>query len=272
MVGSNSDDRSALIINVKRKAFQLGLEVGENNHLETVGWVRSELNAINIEARALGISLEVAQKYIEGKRLGVSRRSKHTVGQHGVAKAINTKIDLSARSERAQRAAASSGSGTFVERITPQEGLDCTISVMRFVAKNPEAKKDLNGLFAGIFDIQERLMDMPPGPNLRKTFEKCLQLLVEVGWIENCDVATFNEEMAVVTLQSTTAIAEAFGNSDEPMCQPICNLLETIGRKTFQMSVVVTEVECVAQGRPACKFKVSPRKAPNRLHHAAPLA
>jgi len=260
---NKNDDRTALIVNIKRKAFQLGMEVGENNHVETVGWVRSELNALKMEAEILGVLLDVSQKYIEGKKLGVSRRLRQPEGQQGVTKATYAGRGQTTKSTRVQNVKTVSGDGTFVERIPPKEGLKSTISVMKFVAKNPEVKKDLNGLFAGIFDIQERLMDMPPGRDKRETFEKCLQLLREVGWIEKCDVAMFNEQQAVVSLRSTTAIAEAFGNSDEPMCQPICNLLETIGRKTFQMSVVVTEVECVAQGRSACKFEVSPRKAPS---------
>lgn len=262
MPGKSDDDRIALIVNIKRKAFMLGVEVGENNHLENVGWVRSELNSLKIEAQALGVLLDVSHKYIEGKRLGASRREKHTAGQKAAGKEAYVAGGAIAKSEPAKAASASSGSGTFVERIPPKEGLKSTISVMKFVAKNPEVKKDLNGLFAGIFDIQERLMDIPPGRDKRETFGRCLQLLKEVGWIEKCSVAMFNEQQAIVSLRSTTAIAEAFGDSDEPMCQPICNLLETIGRKTFQMSVIVTEVECVAQGKRACKFEVSPRKGP----------
>jgi hypothetical protein len=109
--------------------------------------------------------------------------------------------------------------------------------------------------------IQERILDVEAGDTPRDTFERCLVLLAEVGCIENYDLASFDQTKAVVTLKSTTAIAAAFGRSDEPLCQPICNLLETVGWKTFKKSVMVVEVECVAQGNPSCKFEVSPRKA-----------
>ena len=89
---------------------------------------------------------------------------------------------------------------------------------------------------------------------------KCHESM-EVGYIEHHSLASFDLAKAVVTLNSVTAIAKAFGKADEPLCQPICNLLETVGRKTFKVSVVVVEIECVAQGRPACRFEVSPRKA-----------
>ena len=260
-----SNSFTGVCINELNDAFsiffiQLGLEVGENNHVENVGWVRSKLMIVKVEAEKLGVLSEVGQKYKEGKKLGMSRRSKHTVGSGGVSQTADRNVPRSGTIGAESGGSVSTRSETFVERITPEEGLKSTISVMKFVSKSPEAKKDLNGLFAGVFDIQERLLDIKPDPDRRKTFESCLDLLREVGWIENCYIGAFDEQLAVVTLKSTTAIADAFGRSDEPMCQPICNLLETIGRKTFQKSVTVTEIECLAQGKTACKFEISPRQ------------
>lgn len=260
MFRRGDDDRSVSVMNVKKKAFQLGMEVGENNHVDNVGWVRAELVEIKAEAERLGAWPDVNRKYLEGKKLGAARRQRHTVGGQAIGRTTDAGHGHPARPEPVPASRRPASEGAFVERISPEQGLKSTISVMKFVAKDKEVKKDLNGLFAGIFDIQERLLEIEPDPDRRKTFERCLDLLMEVGWIENCDLAFFDEQRAVVTLRSTTAIADAFGGSDEPMCQPICNLLETIGRKTFQKSVAVTEIECVAQGRPACKFEISPRK------------
>ena len=245
---------------LKKKAFRLGFDVGENNHIENVGWVKSEITAIRKEAERLGALLDVSHEYLEGKRQGVVRRSKHTVGGKRAGQAVVEKGGRTSQMSQPPKRGSGSHEGTYVERISPEEGLKATISVMKFVSKDPEVKKDLDGLFAGVFDIQEKILDMKPDKDRKKTFEKCLQLLTDVGWIENCEVSSFDERMAVVTLKSTTAIAEAFGDSDEPMCQPVCNLLEAIGRKTFQKSVTVTEIECVAQGMPSCKFEVSPRQ------------
>ena len=252
---NQSDELDAL----KKKAFQLGLDVGENNHIENVGWVKSEITTLRKEADRLGALLDVSHEYLEGKRQGVARRSKHTVGGRRAGQAVVERDSHTPQVSQAPRSAGGSHGDTYVERISPEEGLKATISVIKFVAKDPEVKKDLDSLFAGVFDIQEKILDMKPDQDRRKTFEKCLQMLTEVGWIENCEVSSFDEQMAVVTLRSTTAIAEAFGDSDEPMCQPVCNLLEAIGRKTFEKSVTVTEIECVAQGMPACRFEVSPR-------------
>lgn len=234
------EEQAAMVAALKKKAFQLGLEIGEKNHVENVGWVRSKLTVIKAEAEVLGVVPDVGQKYRQGKKLGVSRRSKHAVGSLDCGRVANVGVKHFEKPEDGPRGRSGSGSGTFIERISPEEGLRSTISVMKFVSRSPEVKKDLNGLFAGIFDIQERLLDVTPEPDRRKTFERCLHLLTEVGWIEDCDVGFFDEQLAVVTLKSTTAIADAFGRSKDPMCQPICNLLETIGRKTFQKSVSVT--------------------------------
>ena len=259
MFRSGKKNQSDEIDVLKKKAFQLGFDVGENNHLENVGWVKSEITAIKRKAERLGALLDVSHEYLEGKKQGVARRSKHTVGGRRAGQAVVEGGGHTSQMPKAPKSGSGSREGTYVERISPEEGLKATISVMKFVSKDPEVKKDLDSLFAGVFDIQEKILDMKPDQDRRKTFKKCLKLLTDVGWIENCEVSSFDERMAVVTLKSTTAIAEAFGDSDEPMCQPVCNLLEAIGRKTFGKSVTVTEIECVAQGMPSCKFKVSPR-------------
>jgi len=246
---------------LKRQAFELGLEVGMENHIETVGWVSSKLQSIRQDADSAGALEEVKMEYQRGKRLGIARRAKRTIApQSGHSKKVEGRQGAHAIGEGPRNLRPKTES-SFVERIPAKEGIKSTVNVIKFAAGKPEVKKDLNGLFAGIFDIQERLIDVEAGSTPRETFERCLQLLAEVGWIENYDLASFDQLKAVVTLRSTTAIAAAFGRSDEPLCQPICNLLETVGRKTFRKSVMVVEVECVSQGKSACKFEISPRKA-----------
>ena len=247
---------------LKRAAFQLGLEVGQNNHIENVGWVRTELTSLLNAALKVGMLQEVRQVYERGKREGRARRDTHVEGQKAAqvqAKAPSAELDRAPM--RPARAPVLHDSEGFVQRIAPKEGLTSTIGVMKHVADDPQARKDLNGLFAGIFDMQERILDIQCDGDRRKTFEKGLSMLHAAGWIENFEIASFDDTRAVVALRSTTAIAKAFGHSDAPLCQPICNLLETIGRKTFKVSVSVTEIECCAQGKSACRFEITPRTA-----------
>lgn len=246
---------------LKRHAFELGYEVGLENHIETVGWVNSKLQSIKRDASRTGALEDVSREFQRGKKLGIARRAKRmVVPQPGLSKKVEERQGAQYKGA-VSRSPQIGGESSFVERIPAKEGIKSTVNVIKFAASKPEVKKDLNGLFAGIFDIQEKVLDVEAGDSPRETFERCLKLLAEVGWIENYDLASFDQAKAVVTLKSTTAIAAAFGRSDEPLCQPICNLLETVGRKTFKKSVMVVEVECVAQGNSACKFEISPRKA-----------
>lgn len=248
------------VTELKRMAFRLGLDVGENNHIDTVGWVRTELTSILNAALKAGELQEVRQVYERGKRQGMARRNAQVTRQS--AAAGKTKVPAAGpaiSSAAASKPIALKDAEGFVERIAPQQGLRSTIGVMKHVADDPEARKDLNGLFAGIFDMQERILDIENDGDRRKTFERGLDMLHAAGWIEDFEIASFDDSRAVVALRSTTAIAKAFGHSDTPLCQPICNLLETIGRKTFSVSVAVTEIECCAQGKSACRFEITKR-------------
>jgi hypothetical protein len=257
------DDRKneAAANELKRQAFELGYEVGLENHIETVGWVNSKLQSIKRGASRAGALEDVSREFQRGKKLGIASRAKRiVVPQSGLSKKLDERQGAQYKGV-VSRSPQIGRESSFVERIPAKEGIKSTVNVIKFAASKPEVKKDLNGLFAGIFDIQEKVLDVEAGDSPRETFERCLKLLAEVGWIENYDLDSFDQAKAVVTLKSTTAIAAAFGRSDEPLCQPICNLLETVGRKTFKKSVMVVEVECVAQGNSACKFEISPRKA-----------
>jgi hypothetical protein len=252
--GADTDD-------LRRRAFELGIEVGRTNHLETVGWVSSEIRSLKQEAERASVLEEVQREYQRGKKIGIARRARLTSGLPGglAKKAVGPSRTIR-RSSDAAGASHLPVSAGFVERISAVEGLESTIRVMKFAASEPNVKKDLNGSFAGIMDIQERLLDLEPGDSPMATFERCLRLLVEVGWIDRFDLTSFDEMRAVVVIRSTTAIANASGHSAEPLCHPVCNLLETAGRKAFNKSVMVVEDECIAQGRTSCVFEVTPRK------------
>ena len=252
--------REAHVQDLKRRAFELGLEVGKSNHLETVGWVSSEIRLLKVEAEEVESLDEIQAEYQRGKKIGVARRARLASGLHGgMTKKTAEPFGPPDGPPKRLRPPSPFLSAGFVERIPFEEGLKSTINVMKFAASEPQVKKDLKGLFASVLDIQEMLIDLEPGETPKETFERCLQLLVDVGWIDKYDLTSFNETRAAVIVRSPTAIAGAMEHCDEPMCQPVCNLLETAGRKAFDRSVVVIEDECVAQGNGTCRFELSPR-------------
>jgi len=261
-MASERDRRSdGMVGELRRRAFELGLEVGEENHLESVGWVNSQLQEIREEANRMGAFEEVREAYQKGKKLGVARRSGQTLPQQaGFVKegSILSGSRIAATVPSGPRMPKPAG---FIERIPPELGLRATVNVMTFVAGRPDVKRDLNGLLAGIFDVQERIMGVDNGNSQMSTFKRCLHLLVEVGWVAKFDLDSFDDNSSYVSVKLNTPISEALGRSDEPVCQPICTLLETVGRKALGKSVRVAETECVAQGRPACKFEITPREA-----------
>ena len=249
------DDIDAL--ELLRRAVQLGIDVGEHGHIEGVGWVNIELRSIIAKAEKIGIVDEVKQKYREGKQKGAAKRSRYLGGQGAAGASVPRGPSMPRPPELEPSRRTITRPRGFVERIPPEEGLRSTINVMMISARNPEMKKDVNGLMAGLFDLQENLMDIEEEDNQRDTFNRCADLLTGMGWIRDCNLAYMGRQRAVVILKSN--IAGAFGHSDEPVCQPICNLLETVGRKVFGRSVLVTEIECASQGKTACRFEIAPR-------------
>ena len=256
-IEDNEDEEDIDALELMRKALQLGMDVGEHGHIEGVGWVNVELRSIMAKAEKIGIPDEVRQKYKEGKQKGAAKRSRFVGGQSvaGVGMPRGPSMPRPPGLEPSRRTM--NRPRGFVERIPPEEGFRSTINVMMSAADNPEMKKDVNGLLAGVFDLQENLLDIEDEENQRDTFNKCADLLTDMGWIRDCNLAFLGPQRAVVILKSN--IAGALGQSDEPVCQPICNLLETVGRKLFGRSVVVTEIECASQGKPACRFEITQR-------------
>ncbi len=257
----DGDRPGGQVSELKRRAYELGLEVGEENHLESVGWVNSKLQEIREEASRVGIFEEVRDAYQKGKKMGVARRSGQTLPQQpGFVR------ERRALSE--PRTAGTIPKGPqmpkptgFIERIPPEVGLKATLNIMTFVAGRPDVKRDLNGLLAGILDLQERINELANGDTQMDTFQNCLQLIAELGWVERYHVDSFDDGASYISVRLNTAIGETLGPSDEPVCQPVCTLLETIGRKALGRSVKAVETECVAQGKHACSFEVTTREA-----------
>ena len=250
----NEGEEDIDALELMRRALQLGIDVGEHGHIEGVGWVNVELRSIMAKAERIGIVDEVREKYKEGKQKGAAKRSRFLGGQGTAGASVPRGPSMPRPPELEPSRRTINRPRGFVERIPAEEGLRSTINVMTFTARNPEMKKDVNGLLASVFDLQENLMDIEDEESQRDTFGKCADLLTGMGWVSDCSLAYLGSQRAVVILKSN--IAGAFGQSDEPVCQPICNLLETVGRKLFGRSVLVTEIECASQGKPACRFEI----------------
>ena len=142
---------------LKRHAFELGYEVGLENHIETVGWVNSKLQSIKRDASRTGALEDVSREFQRGKKLGIARRAKRmVVPQPGLSKKVEERQGAQYKGA-VSRSPQIGGESSFVERIPAKEGIKSTVNVIKFAASKPEVKKDLNGLFAGIFDIQEKV-------------------------------------------------------------------------------------------------------------------
>lgn len=82
---------------------------------------------------------------------------------------------------------------------------------------------------------------------------------LEIGWLERFNITHFDSAKSEAIIEVTSELARIFGVAGTPICQPICNLLETIGDRTFQKSTLAAEHECMAQGKTVCVFKLMPR-------------
>ncbi len=48
-------------------------------------------------------------------------------------------------------------------------------------------------------------------------------------------------ENAEAIIEASSELAWTFGEANTPICQPICNVLETIGSRSLKKSVIVIE-------------------------------
>ncbi|MBU1158065.1 MAG: hypothetical protein KKE24_01845 [Candidatus Thermoplasmatota archaeon] len=238
-----------------KAAFELGLEVGEHGHIENVGWVNAELRHMMQEAQDLEIQDVVKRRYAFGKEKGRVRRE-GKISQIGGTKTF-TKDQKGAAIQGAKKP--QEPRPRFVERISSEEGIWSTVSVMKFLRGDEEMQSHLSNLFAGLVDLHDRLMQMPADKEPSKTFDNGLQVINDVGWITTYDVKFFDEKTAMAKVETTSLLSRSMGHCESPMCTPLCGIMETVGLKSFGRSVLAVEESCMAQDKPACTFKLFPR-------------
>ena len=217
--------------------------------------MNAELRHMMQEAQDLGIQDVIKRRYEFGKEKGRVRRE-GKISQLGASK-ISMKdpkgaVIQGAKKEREPQP-------RFVERISSEEGIWSTVSVMKFLRGDDEMQSHLTNLFAGLVDLHDRLMQMPADNEPSKTFDNGLKIINDVGWITTYDVKFFDEKTAMAKVETTSLLSRSMGHCESPMCTPLCNIMETVGLKSFGRSVLAVEESCMAQDKPACTFKLFPR-------------
>jgi len=242
-----------------KAAYELGLEVGEHGHLDTVGWVGAELRHIMQQAEELRVADIIRRRYEFGKEKGhVRRQGKYN--QAPSAHRIRPQGPVGAQA--APEALQAVKHDHFAERVSAEEGIWSTISVMRFARGNEDIQSHLSNLFAGMSDLHDRIMQMPVGRTPDRTFDSALSMLTDVGWISTYEVKFFDERSSMANIDTTSMLARSFGKCDTPMCSPLGNVMETVGLKTFGKPTLAVEEACMAQGNDHCTFKLFPREVP----------
>lgn len=244
-----------------KAAYELGLEVGEHGHLDTVGWVGAELRHIVQEAEELGVVDIVRRRYEFGKEKGHVRRQ----GKYNQTVAHRVKPSGGGAAQTVAEGPQLAKHDRFAERVSAEEGIWSTISVMKYARGNEELQSHLGNLIAGMGDLHDRIMQMPPGRTPDRTFDSALSMIAEVGWLSSYDVKFFDERSAMASVDTTSMFARSFEKCEAPVCLPLGNVMETVGLKTFGKQMLAVEEKCMAQGHDHCTFKLFPREVPREV-------
>lgn len=253
------EDRNKEQIELLKEVKELGLEVGSKGHFESVGWVKTQLRDIERRANELGIYDEIMKEYDEAKEIGKQNKgkligsSKETRSEEKPARPMKPMIAPEAIPQR------TSMDEAVIERISVQQSIKAMVTMIKITQSTPELKGKLNDILAGVSDIHDKLAKVEAGKNPKATMENCMNMLIDVGWLKSYRIISFNFLAAEASIEIASELPESIVGSKEPVCQPICNILETIGGRCFFKSVKAHEKECIAMGRQACIFQIMPR-------------
>lgn len=242
-----------------KAAYELGLEVGEHGHLDTVGWVGAELRHILEQAEDLKVGEIVRRRYEFGKEKGhVRRQGKFNQAPtgHRMRPQAQAGVQVAADSVEPLKR------DRFAERVSAEEGIWSTISVLKHARGDEELQSHLGNLIAGMGDLHDRIMQMPSERTPDKTFDSALNMITEVGWLSTYDVKFFDERSSMASVETTSMLARSFGRCDKPVCLPLASMMETVGLKSFGKPVLAVEEMCMSQGHDHCTFKLFPREVP----------
>lgn len=262
-MSTESDEWSEPEKRVLREALRLGYEVGLRGDIEGVGWIRSKLRDLESEAVRLGLKEEMRAKYKAGKEFGKRKRlSSLTPGEGGLyfSKRGGPGLEKPPKSMPVRIINEEISFDYIVERVPFEEGVEALASLARMGQKNRNLMKALEVMFSALGDVYDRLLTLPRAPEDKiGTFESGLEILIDVGWIDEYEIVEFDEKAMTVKIDATSEIARSIGESKEPVCRPICVPIESIGNRAFGISMKAIERHCIAQGNGSCRFAVIPR-------------
>lgn len=244
-------------VKLAKAAYELGLEVGEHGHEDSVGWVDAELKHMIQQAEELDVMDIVRRRYEFGKEKGRTRKleKEADVSPNQLMRTRRPagRPSVSEIPEEARK-------GMFAPRVSSEESIWSTISIMRFARGDEQLQSHLGNMFAGVGDLHDRIMDMQPRRTAEMTFDSALGMIAEAGWLSTYEIKFFDERSAMASIDATSMLARSFGKCATPMCLPIMSMLETVGLKAFGKPTLTVEEACMAQGRDHCTFKFFPRE------------
>lgn len=238
-------------------AYELGFDVGEHGHEDSLGWVDAELKHIIQQAQELQAIDVVRRRYEFGKERGRTKR----LGKDAEAASVKpTTMTRSASVQGVSMIPREARPGTYAPRVSPEEGIWSTISIMRFARGDEQLQSHLGNMFSSVGELHNRIMDMQPEEDPEMTFDSGLSMMVDVGWLSTYEVRFFDERSAMASVDTSSMLARSFGRCSTPMCLPIVSMLEAVGLRTFGRSMLAVEEACIAQGKDRCTFKLFPRE------------
>lgn len=243
-------------VKLAKAAYELGFEVGEHGHEDSVGWVDAELKHIIQQAEELDVMDMIRRRYEFGKEKGRTRKQEKVAD---ISPNHMTRPRRPGARPSVSEIPEDARQGVFSPRVSPEESIWSTISIMRFARGDEQLQSHLWNLFAGVGDLHDKIMGMPLGGTPEVTFDSALGMIAEVGWLSTYDIRFFDERSAMASVDATSMLARSFGKCATPMCLPIVSMLETAGFKAFGRPTLAVEEMCMAQGRDHCTFKLFPR-------------
>lgn len=259
-----SDDWDSTEKSLLREALRLGFEVGFRGHIEGVGWVRAKYKELEAEAIKLGIVGVLEEKFEAGKEFGKRKRlSSFATPEGGLVfeKKAPLRVTFAPLKTLPIRVVGDDESSDFiVERVPVKQGIEAVVNLMKLAQKSEKMMQRLTTVFSSMADVHDRLGELKVMEgNREKTMNEGLNLLVDIGWLEDFDIVELDLNSRTAKIDAISEIAKAVGSAVEPICKPVCVALETVGNKTFNVSTLVLEKRCMCQGEHKCRFVFVPR-------------
>jgi len=245
------------------EALRLGFEVGFRGQIESLEWVRSRYQELESEASRLGLIDDLIQKYEAGKRFGKKRRLFSALSAEGgfifQKKRAVPGIEES-NPDRINLPRPVSLHDIIFPRVPSKDAIEVLANIMKLAEKSEKLREKVDLAFAYFADAHDRLTClMQSHSDPAETLTEGLQILADLGWLRGFDVTEIDPDRRSAIVDAESAIALLIGQAKEPLCKPLCVILESIGTRAFGFPISVRESRCICQGDRKCRFVFSPR-------------